>query len=141
MMQNWNSGSEVYGNDCSSFYGVQENYYHPDKGGYQNYGGFQQAAEYNNPPIVNNAGFYSQQQAPVAYQQPMPAVSAPAPAYIHQQPPAAMNPAFMEQPYPLPNYPPCQGPVGGPWNYGYCYGFSGEALCPYVDVIDMEDFM
>lgn len=143
MMQNWTSGSEVYGNnDGSSFYGVQENYYHPDKGGYQSYGGgFQQPVEYNNPPVVNNAGFHCLQQAPLAYQQPMSLVSSPVPAYTHHQPSVPMNPAFMEQPYPLPNYPPCQGPPGGPWNYSYCYGFYGEAPCPYVDVIDMEDFM
>lgn len=141
-MQNWNGGPEVYGNDCSSFYGVQENYYNPGKSGYQNYGGFQQVAEYNNPPVVNNAGYHCQQQvAPVAYQQPMSVVAPSVPAYTHQQQPPAMAPAFMEQPYPLPDYPPCQGPPGGPWNYGYCYGFYGEAPCPYVDVIDMEDFM
>lgn len=36
-------------------------------------------------------------------------------------------------------YPPCQGPQ--PWNYAYCYGYYGEEPCPYVNVVDMEDFM
>lgn len=37
-------------------------------------------------------------------------------------------------------YPsPCDGPQ--PWDYGYCYGFYGEAPCPYLNVVDMEDFM
>ncbi|KXJ77990.1 hypothetical protein RP20_CCG005986 [Aedes albopictus] len=91
--------------------------------------------------VVNNAGFHCPPQAPVAYQQPAMVSAAPNPVYTHHQPSPAVNPAYMEQPYPLPNYPPCQGPPGGPWNYGYCYGFYGEAPCAYVDVVDMEDFM
>lgn len=140
MMQNWNGSSEVYGNDCSSFYTPQENYYHHGKS-YQNFGGFQQSTVYNEMSVVNNAGFQCPPQAPVAYQQSTMVPTAPAPVYTHQQPSPVMNPAYMEQPYPLPNYPPCQGPPGGPWNYGYCYGFYGEAPCAYVDVVDMEDFM
>lgn len=34
---------------------------------------------------------------------------------------------------------PCQGPQ--PWNFAHCYGFYGQAPCPLVNIIDMEDFM
>lgn len=142
MMPNWNSASDVYGSNCSSFYGAQENYYHPSKN-YQSYGGFPQTGVYNDLPVANNTGFHCQPPTPGAYQQPAMMPTAPSPVYNHHQPPPppAMNTAYMERPYPLPNHPPCQGPPGGPWNYGYCYGFYGEAPCAYVDVIDMEDFM
>lgn len=39
-------------------------------------------------------------------------------------------------------YAPCQGPQ--PWNFANfanCYGFYGQAPCPLVNIIDMEDFM
>lgn len=39
-----------------------------------------------------------------------------------------------------PPYAPCDGGPG-PWSFNYCYGFFGEAPCPYANVIDMEDFM
>lgn len=42
--------------------------------------------------------------------------------------------------YEYPQYAPCEGGPG-PWNFNYCYGFFGEAPCPYANVIDMEDFM
>lgn len=149
-MQNWNTGSDGFGNQSPSFYGsTQENYYYPNKE-YSQYDGFPATqtqgsfgtapqAVYNTSPVavapaVSNIGYVCNQQTP-SYQ-----------PYVQQHvlPPAAplsMAPAYMEQPYALPNYPPCQGPTDGPWNYGYCYGFYGEAPCPYVDVIDMEDFM
>uniref|UniRef100_A0A182VYM2 BHLH domain-containing protein n=1 Tax=Anopheles minimus TaxID=112268 RepID=A0A182VYM2_9DIPT len=47
--------------------------------------------------------------------------------------------SFLEQPYVAANYPPCQGPP--PWNYAYCYGYYGQEPCPYVNMVDMEDFM
>ncbi|XP_058813465.1 protein similar [Topomyia yanbarensis] len=147
MMQNWNSGVEVFGSQSPSFYGAQDSYYYlnkeqPGYGGYQAtqnpvYSHQQLQSPYNvsppGTPAVSNTGYSCQQPTP--YQPYM---------QEHVSPPVAplsMAPAYMEQPYPLPNYPPCQGPPGGPWNYGYCYGFYGEAPCPYVDVIDMEDFM
>lgn len=39
-------------------------------------------------------------------------------------------------------YAPCQGPP--PWNFTnfeQCYSFYGQAPCPLVNIIDMEDFM
>lgn len=51
---------------------------------------------------------------------------------------------YSEEAYPsyfeYPQYAPCEGGPG-PWNFNYCYGFFGEAPCPYANVIDMEDFM
>ncbi|XP_058055586.1 protein similar-like [Anopheles bellator] len=47
--------------------------------------------------------------------------------------------SFLEQPYVSANYAPCQGPP--PWNYAYCYGYYGQEACPYVNMVDMEDFM
>lgn len=151
-MQMWNVGCEGYGGDSASFYGAQDNYYYADKG-FSEYGQNQPYPQQYEPmynsgpavvPAVGNVGYplNQQQAAPPPIYQP----------YVqqHQQqqqvhPPVAapqqMAPAYMEQSYPLPDYPPCVGPPGGPWNFGYCYGFYGEAPCPYVDVIDMEDFM
>ncbi|ETN58582.1 hypothetical protein AND_009825 [Anopheles darlingi] len=46
---------------------------------------------------------------------------------------------FLEQPYLSASYAPCQGPP--PWNYAHCYGYYGQDACPYVNMVDMEDFM
>ncbi|XP_052562291.1 protein similar isoform X1 [Culex pipiens pallens] len=137
MMQTWSGPGEMYGNDSASFYGPPQNgsFYYPEKQ-CQSYGQSQQFGAvpqpgYPNLPVGNNGvvpAFQQQQQQ--AYQ----------PVSYSAAPPQ-VNHAYLEQPYPLPNVPPCQGPPGGPWNYGYCYGFYGEAPCPYVDVVDMEDFM
>ena len=51
---------------------------------------------------------------------------------------------YSEEAYPsyyeYPQNAPCEGGPG-PWNFNYCYGFFGEAPCPYANVIDLEDFM
>uniref|UniRef100_A0A182SZL1 Uncharacterized protein n=1 Tax=Anopheles maculatus TaxID=74869 RepID=A0A182SZL1_9DIPT len=53
--------------------------------------------------------------------------------------PTSGTTSFLEQPYVAANYAPCQGPP--PWNYAYCYGYYGQEPCPFVNMVDMEDFM
>ncbi|KFB46057.1 AGAP002942-PA-like protein [Anopheles sinensis] len=52
---------------------------------------------------------------------------------------ASYTAPFLEQPYVAASYAPCQGPP--PWNYAHCYGYYGQEPCPYVNMVDMEDFM
>ncbi|XP_055587328.1 protein similar [Uranotaenia lowii] len=158
MISNWSSPGEVFGGDSANMYSRLENQFYPSNN-------FEQTAGYNKGQIETpyqtaqfcsgpQPMFSNQQQDMIPKVGPMQQFSYQQEArhqapsyqpYVQQTLPQPVNvmipPAFMEQPYPLPNYAPCQGPPGGPWNYGYCYGFYGEAPCPYVDVIDMEDFM